>query len=161
MIKNTKNPATTEAKLTSCPVRLSQEQMSRALLLWGRRSSLSIWGGMSRWSWGWWSRHWLPRPSGSWHWLSLFFFFRSTRFVPDHLDDDIDECFLPGVRDMWWMCFFSRSARYVLQRVEAVIAVVEHFQTTLDSPGKHISYHLVNNKWTNEHNVDPLTWQLP
>ena len=89
------------------------------------------------------------------------FFFRSTRFVPDHLDDDIDECFLPGVRDMWWMFFFSRSARYVLQRVEAVIAVVEHFQTTLDSPGKHISYHLVNNKWTNEHNVDPLTWQLP
>ena len=47
-------------------------------------------------------------------------------------DDDIDEC------------FFSRSARYVLQRVEAVIAVVEHFQTTLDLPGKHISYHLVN-----------------
>ena len=32
--------------------------------------------------------------------IIIVFFFRSTRFVPDHLDDDIDECFLPGVRDM-------------------------------------------------------------
>ena len=32
--------------------------------------------------------------------LIIIVFFRSTRFVPDHLDDDIDECFLPGVRDM-------------------------------------------------------------
>ena len=32
--------------------------------------------------------------------IIIVFFFSSTRFVPDHLDDDIDDSFLPGVRDM-------------------------------------------------------------
>ena len=32
--------------------------------------------------------------------LIIIVFFRSTRFVPDHLDDDIDNSFLPGLRDM-------------------------------------------------------------